>query len=184
MRIIAGKFRSIGIETIKGNETRPTADKVKEAIFSSIGPYFDGGIVLDLYAGSGAIGLEAISRGFDKAVFVDNSNNAIQVIKKNIDKLKVNNQTLVLKKDAKSAINSLSAMNYTFDLVYLDPPYRFQQNEALIRQLYDKNLLSDNSKIIVESLKEDAFFESYEKVVKIKEVCYGITKITMYEVRL
>ena len=96
MRIIAGEYRSRKIETRSGNETRPTLDKVREAVFSSLGGMFDGGMVLDLYAGSGANGLEALSRGFDYAVFADISKDAINIIRKNIESLRCQEKTKVL----------------------------------------------------------------------------------------
>ena len=87
MRIIAGKYSSRRLETLPGQHTRPTLDKVKEAVFSSLGGFFDGGTVLDLYGGSGAIAFEALSRGMDKAYIVDKSRAAIQVIRKNAELL-------------------------------------------------------------------------------------------------
>ena len=95
MRIIAGEFASRRLETKKGNATRPTLDKVKEAVFSSLGGYFDGGNVLDLYAGSGAVGLEALSRGMDNAYFSDNDRIACSVIRNNIASLKVEDRSKV-----------------------------------------------------------------------------------------
>ena len=92
MRIIAGKYSSRRLETLPGQHTRPTLDKVKEAVFSSLGGFFDGGTVLDLYGGSGAIAFEALSRGMDKAYIVDKSRAAIQVIRKNAELLDCQSQ--------------------------------------------------------------------------------------------
>ena len=117
MRIIAGEFASRKLLTREGMETRPTLDKVKEAVFSSLGTYFDGGTVLDLYAGSGAIGLEALSRGMRKAIFVDSSRDAIRVIKENVNALKVNDRCRILNMKAQAALEILQEEDITADLL-------------------------------------------------------------------
>ena len=109
MRIVAGEYSSRKIEAPKGNTTRPTLDKVREAVFSSLGGFFAGGVFLDLYAGSGANGLEAISRGFDQAVFVDNSRDAVSVIRRNIASLGCQDKCRVLPMRADKALHLLKA---------------------------------------------------------------------------
>ena len=183
MRIIAGKYRSLPLEAVKGNNTRPTTDKIKEAVFNSIGPYFDGGLMLDLYAGSGSVGLECISRGMDHAIFVDKSYDAISTIKKNIAFVKVPSQCTVLKMDANMAIKRMASEGKKFDLVYMDPPYANQQNEKIMNELCELNLLNENAVVVVESLKEDVFSEDIGPLHKYKEALYGITRISYYEVR-
>ncbi|MFR5599976.1 MAG: RsmD family RNA methyltransferase, partial [Holdemania filiformis] len=118
MRIVAGKFRSRLIQAPKGDQTRPTLDKVKEAVFSRIGPYFDGGIMLDLFAGSGSMGLEALSRGIEHVYFVDRSPAAAAVIKANIASLQVEAQCDVWKCDSFAALRRLAGMGVQLDLVY------------------------------------------------------------------
>lgn len=114
MRIIAGEYRSRKIETRAGNQTRPTLDKVREAVFSSLGGMFDGGTVLDLYAGSGANGLEALSRGYNYAVFADISKDAINVIRKNIESLRCIGKTKVLHMPDKKSIITFKGRRTTF----------------------------------------------------------------------
>ncbi len=97
MRIVSGKFGGIRLEGVKGDKTRPTTDKVKESLFSMLGAYFDGGSFLDLYAGSGAVGLEAISRGMDSAVLVDRQYQAVKTIKDNLAKIHAEDQVRVIK---------------------------------------------------------------------------------------
>ena len=183
MRIIAGKYRSLPLEAVKGNNTRPTTDKIKEAVFNSVGPYFEGGTMLDLYAGSGSVGLECISRGMDHAVLVDKSYDAISTIKKNIAFVKVSTQCTVLKMDALQAMKRLASEKKQFDLVYLDPPYAKEQNEKVMNALCDLNLLKEDAAVIVESLKEDVFPDEVGLLVKYKEAVYGITRISYYEVK-
>ena len=182
MRIIAGKYRSLPLEAVKGNNTRPTTDKIKEAVFNSIGPYFDGGRMLDLYAGSGSVGLECISRGIEHAVFVDKSYDAISTIKKNIAFVKVPSQCTVLKMDAMMAVKRLATEGKKFDLVYLDPPYAHEQNEKIMSALCELDLLNEDAIVVVESLKEDVFSDEVGHLHKYKEALYGITRISYYEV--
>ena len=99
MRIVAGNFRSRRIEAPRSDQTRPTLDKVREAVFNRIGPYFEGGVMLDLFAGSGAVGLEALSRGMERVVFVDRSMEAVDVIRRNIAALGVQQVSSVWKMD-------------------------------------------------------------------------------------
>ena len=157
MRIVAGKFRSRLIQAPKGDQTRPTLDKVKEAVFSRIGPYFDGGIMLDLFAGSGSMGLEALSRGIEHVYFVDRSPAAAAVIKANIASLQVEAQCDVWKCDSFAALRRLAGMGVQLDLVYLDPPYQKQQLHKIMQQLDALNLIRDHGQVILESLKEDEF---------------------------
>ena len=128
MRIIAGTYASLRLETLKGQATRPTLDKVKEAVFSALGGMFDGGTMLDLYAGSGAIGLEAVSRGMNQAVLVDQSHAAAEIIRKNIALLGCQKQTRLLAMNDRKALSLLAKEGVQFDLVYLDPPYEKQHN--------------------------------------------------------
>ena len=177
MRIIAGEFGSRKLYTLEGKNTRPTLDKVKEAVFSSIGTYFEGGRVLDLYAGSGAIGLEALSRGMKEAVFVDQARDAVGIIKKNITALNLEDCTTVYSLTAKKALDVIEGK---FDLVYLDPPYAKQENEEIISLLETRGLLNPNAIIIVESLKEETFSNNIGNINKYKEAVYGISRITYY----
>ncbi len=180
MRIVAGEFSSRRLETRKGNDTRPTLDKVREAVFSSLGGMFDGGIVLDLYAGSGAIGLEALSRGMEHAVFVDSAHDAIQVIRKNVATLKVNDRSRILAMRDVKALEVLNEEKMQFDLIYLDPPYAFQHNEEIMDYLVKENMIHSGGHVVIESLKEEIFNKDYPTVHPYKTKEYGISRITYY----
>lgn len=180
MRIIAGEFSSRQIKTLKGNATRPTLDKVREAVFSSLGGFFDGGNFLDLYAGSGAVSFEALSRGMDKAILVDKSREAISIIKQNIDLLNVKNRTKTYCMPDTKALSILKEEGIQFDLVYLDPPYAYEHNEEIIHLLHEYNLLNKNARIVVECLKEDSHSEDIDGIRIYKEAVYGITRIVYY----
>lgn len=183
MRIIAGTYRSRVLKSLTGDQTRPTTDKVKEAIYSRIGPYFDGGIMLDLFGGSGSMGLEAISRGIDEVVFCDQSAKAMQIIKANIAALAVQQQCVCLKMDYQRALQECINQKRSFDIIYLDPPYKKQQIDSILTFIHDHDLVKPKGHVICESLKEDMFEDTYGDIIKVKETTYGITRITYYQRR-
>ena len=183
MRIIAGEYRSRRIETPAGMNTRPTLDKVREAVFSVLGGSFEGGAFLDLYAGSGANGLEALSRGMDSAVFVDKDRRAISAIRNNIGSLQCKERTSVLCMADTKALQLLRDENRKFSVIYLDPPYAKQKNEQILQMINDYDLLEKDGWAVIESLKEDTFKKEYEHLVFEKDRVYGISRITYYRGR-
>ncbi|MGX8835285.1 16S rRNA (guanine(966)-N(2))-methyltransferase RsmD [Amedibacillus sp. YH-ame6] len=183
MRIVAGEYRSRVIQAVDGQSTRPTTDKIKEAIFSRIGPYFDGGEMLDLFAGSGNMTLEAISRGMDHSLMVDYHGKAISTIQQNIRSLDCKEKCDVWKMDYKSALRKASIEGKKFDLVYLDPPYKKQQIMSILTYLEENDMLCEDGDIVCESLKEDTFEDVVGSLEKVKDVTYGITRITYYKKR-
>lgn len=180
MRIIAGEFRGRPIKSIPTNDTRPTLDQVKEGMFNALGQFFEGGIVLDLYAGSGNLGLEALSRGCDRGYFFDQNIKAVRVINENIDSLKVSDRAKVTKLDAFKALDMLKAERLRFDLIFLDPPYHKERINELLKLIIDGNLLEEDGSIICETLKESELLENYQSLVKYREYLYGMTKVTIY----
>ena len=180
MRIVAGAFRSRVLTPLKGDQTRPTADKIKEAVFSSIGPYFSGGVMLDAYAGSGNISFEALSRGMAESVLCDISAAAIRTIRSNAALLQVEARCQIYKRDVFAMLDVFVQQGLRFDLVYIDPPYRLQRNDALLEALVTKGLLAEQADVIVESLREESFALSHGDLIRRRESVYGITKITYY----
>lgn len=124
MRVVAGTLKGRSIKAVKGTNTRPTTDKVKESIFNIIGPYFDGGVALDLFGGSGNLGIESLSRGIDRVIFVDRETIAINTIKQNVKDLKIEDQVEIYRNDAFKALKAIVKRGLQFDLILLDPPYR------------------------------------------------------------
>lgn len=116
MRVVSGKCKGHPLKAVPGNTTRPTTDKVKESIFNMIGPYFDGGTALDLFGGSGGLGIEAISRGIEKAIFVDRDSKAIKVIHQNLESCRIHEQAEVYRNDAERAVKALIKREMSFDL--------------------------------------------------------------------
>lgn len=177
MRIVAGKHRSRRLESLAGDATRPTLDKVKEAVFSSLGTYFDGGWVLDLFGGSGSIGLEAISRGMEHAVFADRSYDAVQIIRRNIAALKEEDHTTVWKLDYKKALQRCLERRLTFDLIYLDPPYAAGYLQDCISRIEKFGLLKDSGTLVCECRKEEDLTWLPPECSIRKEATYGIMKV-------
>ena len=177
MRVVAGTFGGRPLKTLDGKITRPTTDKVKGAIFNMIGPYFDGGRVLDLFSGSGSLAIEAISRGMDEAVLVERNRQAQAIITENIKMTKAQNQFHLLKMDANKAIGVLKG---PFDLVLLDPPYAKEEIIKNITDLADAGILSEEVMIVCESDKAVDLPEEISHFGIWKQKTYGISKVTVY----
>ncbi|MFD2208717.1 16S rRNA (guanine(966)-N(2))-methyltransferase RsmD [Virgibacillus halophilus] len=180
MRIIAGTHKGRALKAVPGKDTRPTTDKVKEAVFQMMGPFFDGGSCLDLFAGSGSLGIEALSRGMDRAVFVDRQNKAIHTIQENLEMLKISNLSEVYRTDANRAIQILSKKNMTFTLILLDPPYKKADYEKLIRSIIKSSLLKDGGMLYCEHDAADQMPLLNKELQIIKQANYGTIGITMY----
>lgn len=161
MRVIAGKFKKSNLFSVPGNTSRPTTDFIKELIFSVIQDCKDQ-TILDLYAGSGGISIEALSRGAKFATMIDFSDKAIMTIKKNIEKVKVSDQCRIYKK---RAISFLNKSEQKFDLIFLDPPYNKNLVNKTITAILEKEQLNKNGKIIIEhSSHEQLSLEFAEKI--------------------
>ncbi len=152
LRIIAGKYKQRLIKMPEGSGTRPTSSKVREAVFSILQSEIQDANVLDLFAGSGALSFEAISRGAQKAVLCDKSKSAVAVIKKNIAILNAQEQTKVLAMPWSKAVHKLSQENQKFDIVFLDPPYNLDA-EPVLKDILKNNLLNKYAVICVEHSK-------------------------------
>lgn len=181
MRVISGEYRGQRLIAVPGKNTRPTTDKVKESLFSMIGPYFTGGVCLDLYAGTGALGIEALSRGMEKGIFIDIDRKAIDTINTNIDALKLNTKVEIYKNDAQKAIQALAKRTITFDLVFIDPPYAKEKNETIIYKLVDAGLLNHDAIIVVEHDRTHVLALTSQKLLKWKENVFGDTALTIYK---
>ena len=176
MRIIAGKYKRTPLKTLPGEEiTRPTRDMVKEALFSSIAIYGDTKI-LDLFSGTGAIGLEALSRGAADAVFNDLNRDAVRIIRENLEKVKENRTVLNL-----SYERCLEKMkDGGFDYIYCDPPYAFRDFDRLFSLVLQNNVLKDDGILIFEVRKDTVLEEHYGPLAMYKEKKYGINKLLYY----
>lgn len=177
MRIVSGEFGGRPLKTLEGKTTRPTSDKVRGAMFNMIGPYFDGGRVLDLFAGSGGLSIEAVSRGLDEAVLVEKDRRAQAIVQENIKMTKSEKQFTLMKMEAERAIGQLSGQ---FNLIFLDPPYAKEQIVATIKALDARELLAEDVMIVCETDKSVELPEEIGSVGIWKQKTYGISKVTVY----
>jgi 16S rRNA (guanine966-N2)-methyltransferase len=180
MRVISGKCKGRQLQAVPGMSTRPTTDKVKEAMFNMIGPYFDGGIGLDLFGGSGGLGIEALSRGLDKVIFVDHDVKAIQTIRKNVESCGLSEQVEIYRNDAERALKAVKKRGLRFLLIFLDPPYKKQKLEALILTIAEAGLLEGHGYVVAEHAAEVELPQKIGDLVKLKYETYGITAVSIY----
>lgn len=157
MRVIAGTARRLLLKTVEGMDTRPTQDRIKETLFNMINNDVYGASFLDLFAGSGGIGIEALSRGAKDAVFIDNGAKQIACIRDNLKTTKLEDKALVINSDVISGLKMLERNGRTFDLVFLDPPYNHQLENRVLESLKDSCLVNEDTLIIVEASLETDF---------------------------
>ncbi len=179
MRIITGRAKGIRLATLEGETTRPTAERVKEAVFSMLMGDVENREVLDLFAGSGQMGLEAISRGAAHATLVDSSPSAIRIIEQNVSKTRFDNDCTVIKSDYLSFIRKNKGRK--FDLIFLDPPYAAGFYIPALAEMLNCGLLKQSSIIVCESSCENIFENSdiVDKFIVVKHAKYSNTHITI-----
>ena len=178
MRINAGIFKNHNINTCNLETTRETSDKVRQAIFNLIGQFFDGGVALDLFAGSGAMGLEAYSRGIDNVYFNDINKRALEVTKNNCQKLKCLNNMFFYNLDYKECLNTLHDIK--FDLIFLDPPYKMINVDEIITIISNYDMLKDDGYLCFEMEANTKCSEKIGKYKMIKDRKYGIKRVCIY----
>ena len=151
MRVISGTARGKKLNTLSGINTRPTLDRVKEAVFSIIQFELEDKDILDLFSGSGALAIEALSRGAKHAVLCDNSYEAIRIIKQNIKETKLEDKSDIINKDYVEALKKLSKQNKKFDIIFLDPPYKSDFAIKAIKYIFDNDMITEDGTIIFET---------------------------------
>ncbi|MFH1594228.1 MAG: 16S rRNA (guanine(966)-N(2))-methyltransferase RsmD [Candidatus Omnitrophota bacterium] len=182
MRIIAGEYRGRIIDMPKGASVRPTQDRVREAIFNIIRVSVPGSSVLDLYAGSGAFGLEAISRGAHMVVFIDNNIKCIKTIKANLSGIGIGpGSSQVFKREAASAIEKLESSGQKFDIAFLDPPYYKELAKNSLLKIEACDILSGRGFVIAEHFKTDEMPEKAGRLGLFEAKRYGDTVISFYK---
>lgn len=176
MRIIAGSARSLPLKTIDGPDTRPTTDRIKETLFNMLQRDIPGCYFLDLFAGSGQIGLEALSRGANYAVFVENGKKAAACVADNIHFTKFDTQSKLIPSDVMAALRSMEG-KYKFDIIFMDPPYNKLIEKDVLQYLVDSSLLKEDTMIIVEaSLETDISY--------LEEMGYELLKCKKYKTNM
>ena len=177
MRVITGTARGVQLKTPEGLKTRPTSDRVKEALFSIIQFEVPGARVLDLFGGTGQLGIEALSRGAKQAVFVDESDKACGLIKENLKRTKLTEQGRVVRSDYMQYLNSC---HETFDLVLLDPPYAEVFLENALKKLTEIDILQSGGIIVAERPVEKELPWTFAGFTRSKDYKYGKTILTLY----
>jgi len=176
MRIITGTAKGIRLESLEGETTRPTIDRVKEAIFSMIQFDIEGRSVLDLFAGTGQLGLEALSRGADKALFCDFNNAAFEIIKTNAKKTKLYEKSRILKTDYKELIKGCEGRE-KFDIIFLDPPYSSDYLADSLKRVKNADILADRGIVVCESESPEAITADGYDVLRFAK--YGKISVTL-----
>ena len=173
MRVISGKYKGKNIIGYDIEGTRPTQDRVKESLFGMIQDYIDGASVLDLFAGSGNLGIEALSNGASSCVFVDSNKKCIECIKKNT--VGIENVTII----ENDYLRALESFNQRFDLIFLDPPYNLECLDKIL-DIIDSNDLLNESGLVICEYEFDNFKDKYNTLELIKEKKYGYKNIKIY----
>ncbi|MGN1028634.1 MAG: 16S rRNA (guanine(966)-N(2))-methyltransferase RsmD [Bacilli bacterium] len=180
MRVISGKLKG---RVLKGYDilgTRPTMDRVKESLFASIQDYIQGRIVLDLFAGSGNLGIEAISNGCKKCYFVDYNRECIKVIKDNIKNFHIEDQCVVLERDYHEALKYFRDQHLMFDIIFIDPPYRYSVREELLKTILEYELLAEDGLVVFEYQNDEDIGKDISFSL-IKNKKYGDKWISIYQ---
>lgn len=155
MRVIAGSARSLRLKAPEGMDTRPTTDRIKETLFNMLMPYLSGSVFVDLFSGSGAIGIEAISRGAQKAYFIENNQKAVDCINDNITHTKFQSQSKVLKQDVFAALRG--SINEPVDVIFMDPPYNQMYEKRVLEILKDCDYVTEDTLIVIEAACDTDF---------------------------
>lgn len=179
VRVISGSARGLKLNTPGDDRVRPTTDRVKESMFNIVQDWVYDSQVLDLFAGSGALGIEALSRGASQAVFCDNSLDSIKIIKSNIEKARVVDRSKIVSGDYKRCLRDMEAKNQSFDMIFVDPPYYEGLFEEVLDTIRSCKILKKDGIVIVEHDAKRPIGQ-VEGLEVYKEKKYGITMLTFY----
>lgn len=182
MKVISGFLKGRNIKGFNIEGTRPTQDRVKESLMGSIQMYIKDAVVLDLFAGSGQLGIETISNGAKLCYFIDNNSEVIKVLKDNIKTLNISEYSKIILSDWKKMLNEFGNKKEKFDLIFVDPPYDYDVYEKVIRKINELDLLNENGLLILE-YANNKFLDEYDKLIAIKEKKYGYKFIKIFKKR-
>lgn len=180
LRIISGNCRGKKLKSPKNNLIRPTSDKVKEAVFNILGSRVLDSKFLDLFAGTGNIGIEALSRGAKNAVFVDNNYNSLKIIRQNLELANLLNRSEIINNNCLTAVSKLKHKYEKFNIIYMDPPYNMKNICELLLKIADNKLLDREGVLLVEHDKNKKLDEQINDLIKTKHKRYGDTYISYY----
>jgi 16S rRNA (guanine966-N2)-methyltransferase len=183
MRIIAGTFRSRQLKSLKGLTLRPTSDMLRETLFNILGPRVEGSRFLDLFAGTGAVGIEAISRAATLAVFVEKHPATVRLIRENLSSLEITSQARVIPGDVAAAITRLAGdSTLPFDFIFLDPPYANElQYQTTLQSLASSSLLAESAMVIAEHYKKFSLPKTIGPLVQFRVLVQGEACLSFYK---
>lgn len=181
MRVIAGYAKGIRLLPPEGMGTRPTLDRIKEAMFNIIQHHTENAIVLDMFTGTGSLGLEALSRGASKCVLVEKNESTFKLLKENVKKLKGEDKCLCLNKDAYEALNYLAQNEISFDLIFIDPPYLKDMIPKAIDQIHKIRLLKPEGIIITKVDSSEDIYAGNDIIKLLETRKYGNTTVCFYK---
>ena len=185
MRVIAGKYRSRTLRSLKGQMLRPTSDRLRETLFNILGPTVVGAAFVDLYAGTGAVGIEALSRGARHAIFVEQHAPAVALIRRNLESLGIGAEAEILGMDVGRAIERLEARRVHAQFIFLDPPYAADiEYECALESLGESSLVAPEGRVIVEHLRNRAIPERTGELELARIVEQGDTALSFYRLAL
>jgi 16S rRNA (guanine966-N2)-methyltransferase len=185
MRVIAGKFRSRPLAAPRGLDTRPTSDRLRETLFNVLAPRIEGAVFLDLYAGSGANGIEALSRGAERVVLVEKAAPAVEAIHKNLKALGILAGWQLETRSAASSLRRLIEQAQRFDVVFLDPPYKAADEYALVLGLLGdecRSLISDDAIVIAEHHRKQMLEDKYGVLRRYRLLEQGDAALSFYSI--
>ena len=180
MRVVAGTAKGVPLKAVPGDSTRPTTDKVKESIFNMIGPFFEGGNALDLFAGSGGLGIEALSRGIERVVFIEKDRKAIDVVRFNLAKTRLEDRAEVYRADAHRAIKVLKKNDFQARLLFLDPPYLMKEAYDLMDKAAELGIVTQDSIVVCEHERNVDLKDRTRFYERFKKELYGNTMVSIY----
>lgn len=181
MRITGGKAGGLRLSSFPPKIIRPTRDIVREAVFNSIGENIIGTSFLDLFAGTGGVGIEALSRGAEKAVFIEKNRQALSVIKKNLEITGFQGNAVIISDNYERALNKLNREKSAFDIIYSDPPYTSDYHDKCLLEAGKGTLLSEDGLLVLETFKKNSFPENIGQLQLTREKLYGETRILYYK---
>jgi 16S rRNA (guanine966-N2)-methyltransferase len=181
MRIITGKYRGRKLSGPAGLELRPTGDRLKETLFNVFGPSVNGAIVLDVFGGSGAIGIEALSRGARQAVFIESDAKACRLIRRNAELCGISSGYRIVQQDAFMALRALAREGFKASIVFFDPPYDFKPYGDLLEITFTRGLLSQSARVVIEHHRKSLLPESGKGYTRLRVIRQGDHCLSFYE---
>ncbi|MBX7258326.1 MAG: 16S rRNA (guanine(966)-N(2))-methyltransferase RsmD [Candidatus Hydrogenedentes bacterium] len=180
LRVIAGQAKGIRLEAPKGTRVRPTLDRVREALFSILGPDIPGCRFADLFTGTGANGIEALSRGAAAVVFVDNDPRSLECVRTNVEKARLGAQATLRRLSIPAGLRQLAANGQRFDLIFADPPFEYRDYSSLLAAVSEAELLNPEGSLVLEHAKEAEIPEKIGTLRRYRHETYGSVGLSFF----